>query len=75
MNVNRLDTNIIYRSNDGRGPDNARIIRIADDKVVMERWGKFGRKKKGRRQFELPIKFFLSDSCGWVATDQKHRRS
>lgn len=51
-----------YVSNDGRGPDRARIVLIIGDTVHMERW------RDGQKNpvaFELPRWFLDSPACGW----------
>lgn len=55
----RLD---VYRSNEGAGPLKARILCVGDGYVHMERWK---RSQESAVRFSLPIKFFLSDRCGW----------
>ena len=49
-------------SNGGHGPLVARIIRIADGVVELER-----RHKRGKRwtPFKLPEDYFHSEKCGW----------
>ena len=66
MKKQKPDPEFCYLSNGGRGPLEAKIIEIAQDKdrIVLER-----RHKNARRNtavFELPLKFFLSSKCGWL---------
>ena len=56
------DQNDRYASNEGKGPMVARILCATDKTVTIERWRVNG---KQVRRFELPLKFFLSDRCGW----------
>jgi hypothetical protein len=63
------DQNDRYLSNFGEGPLRARILCATDKTVKMERW-----KGSGRRvRFELPLKFFQSERCGWRKVES-HRQ-
>lgn len=66
MKKQKPDPDFCYRSNNGRGPLEAKVVEIAqdEDRIVLER-----RHKKARRNttiFELSLKFFLSPRCGWL---------
>lgn len=55
-----------FYSNNGAGPLTARILCVADNRVMMERWR--GRTPISRRRpvrFDLSISYFMSERCGW----------
>ncbi len=63
------DQNDRYVSNNGSGPLLARILCATSKTVTMERWRVDGKKV---HRFELPLKFFLSDRCGWKRVETEH---
>ncbi len=52
-----------YRSNNGKGPLMARIVRVVGDVATMERWNPS--RPRRREQFTLPLAFLSSPHCGW----------
>lgn len=68
MKKQKPDAEFCYRSNNGKGPLEAKVVSIAvdEDTIVLER-----RHENARRNtaiFELSLRFFLSPKCGWVRT-------
>lgn len=53
----------IYRSNNGKGPLRARILKWQDGWLTLERWNR--RRPERRMKFMLPERFWMSDGCGW----------
>lgn len=62
MTVTTLEIGKHYLSNEGNGPLHARTLYVDGRNVWMERWAKT---KKKTVKFKLPIKYLLSDACGW----------
>lgn len=63
-----LDWNLSDRfySNNGAGPLTARILSVADNRVMMERWVGRTPTPRGRPvRFSLSVSFFRSERCGW----------
>lgn len=56
------DQNEIWLSNEGRGPDKARILAVARGVAFMESWSREGGRK---HLFEIPVRFLFSGECGW----------
>lgn len=56
-------------SNGGDGPGLARVVGVESDKVRLERWQ--GTRRQSSIICELPLRFVLSESCGWVPLDAK----
>ena len=66
MKKQKPDPDFCYRSNNGRGPLEAKVVTIAPDKdtIVLER--RHQRARRNTAIFELSLRFFLSPKCGWV---------
>lgn len=58
---------LLYRSNNGKGPMLARIVHDDGQTVIMERWNEKS-DPKGRHitSFRLPSQFLDSPQCGWA---------
>lgn len=57
-----------FRSNNGRGPDAARILAVHDNLVEMERWNTRAGRRARRVRFVLPVSYWLSSRNGWIKT-------
>lgn len=58
------ETTEIYFSNNGDGPECARIISIVNGIAFMRRW--LWKNERYAKRFSLPMWFLKSQSCGWV---------
>lgn len=64
-----IERGLEWRSNNGAGPLTARVLCVSDGVVILERWKGKRKGNQNLRRFELPLKFFLSDKCGWKRDD------
>jgi hypothetical protein len=57
---------ILYKSNHGRGPLMARVVNTEPGRIVLERWDPRS-KPKARRyiRFALSPRYMQSSRCGW----------
>jgi hypothetical protein len=58
-----LEPGTIFISNNGAGPLLAIITSVESDTVHLERW--YPNKTRFPISFDLSIKYFLSNACGW----------
>ena len=63
----------LFRSNCGDGPYMARVLRIDDKSITLERWHRHHDEREARAkvEFTLPLRFFLGKSNGWWKVDDR----
>lgn len=67
MGMATKDEHWPYRSNNGAGPYEARIVGFDDERVEMEmrKYIRLNPRKRAGQRFWLPQWFLTSRQCGW----------